>query len=225
MGGGSLKFHPASFVLKFQIFPGCFLLFSSTSAAESKSNVNPTPSLKTKAALFRRLRPPQTLPNPSRQPSSQSHLRLLWAINTPVTGARMSTLFALVKTHNYLIYISFPPENRIPLCASANYNPPPFAPTPNRRLEPSSNQLPGPRTGKGKAPMSRTWSGTGSEAGGKGLMGDMMPLQEEQVEDVSRTGSAWVGGRERSARAWREANCTASNKTEGIWGMMTPSSM
>lgn len=34
-----------------------------------------------------------------------------------VSRARMSTLFALVKTHNCLIYISFPPQNRKPLCA------------------------------------------------------------------------------------------------------------
>lgn len=36
-----------------------------------------------------------------------------------VSRARMSTLFALVKTHNCLIYILFPPQNRKPLCAPA----------------------------------------------------------------------------------------------------------
>lgn len=128
---GGVKVPSCFFCIKISNFSRLLLFFSSTSAAESKSNVNPTPSLKTKAALFRRLRPPHP-PNPSRQPSSQSHLRLLWAINTPLTGTRMSTLFALVKTHNYLIYISFPPENRIPLCASANYTRPPLLLLPPR---------------------------------------------------------------------------------------------
>lgn len=49
--------------------------------------------------------------------------------------------------------------------------------------------------------MSQTWLGTGGEAGGKGLMGDMMPLQEEQVEDVSWTGSARGRGGQRAVGA------------------------
>lgn len=71
-----------------------------------------------------------------------------------VTRARMSTLFALVKTHNYLIYISFPPQNRMPLCASALPLPPPTI----RVIIQSASEL---RVGEGKAPMIRT--GTGGE--------------------------------------------------------------
>lgn len=54
----------------------------------------------------------------------QSHLRLLWAINMLVSRARASVLCTLVKTHNYLIYILFPPKNRKPLCAPTLHFPP-----------------------------------------------------------------------------------------------------
>lgn len=66
-------------------------------------------------------------------------LKVIMAINMLVTRARMSTLFALVKTHNYLIYISFPPQNRKPLCAAAPCLPLLLL---RRQLESSSNQLP-----------------------------------------------------------------------------------
>lgn len=78
----------------------------------------------------------------------------------------MSTLFALVKTHNYLIYISFPPQNRIPLCASATRlphptHPPLLPPAPTIRvIIQSASEL---RVGKGKAPMSRTGTGGWTE--------------------------------------------------------------
>lgn len=106
----------------------------------------------------------------------------------------MSTLFALVKTHNYLIYISFPPQNWKPLCTSALGSPPP--PTLLRRqLESSSNQLPSCVLEKERLPWVRLrWE---AKAGGqktteKRLMGDEMLRQEVQVKAISW---AWDQGR------------------------------
>lgn len=80
------------------------------------------------------------------------HLRLLGAINTPVSRARMSTLFALVKTHNYLIYISFPQQNRKPLCTPTLSV---AASVWRRWLESWSNQLLGCRLEREKLPLVR----------------------------------------------------------------------
>lgn len=71
----------------------------------------------------------------------------------------MSTLFALVKTHNYLIYISFPPQNRKPLCTPAlGFPPPPPRPPPSppTTIKAIIQSAPELRVGKGKAPMSQT---------------------------------------------------------------------
>lgn len=87
-----------------------------------------------------------------------------------VSRARMSTLFALVKTHNYLIYISFPPQNRKPLCAPALCFPSPPTTTIRVIIQSASEQ-------REKAPMSQAGA-AGQQATEKTLTGSEMLRQE-----------------------------------------------
>lgn len=106
------------------------------------------------------------------------------AINMLVTRARMSALFALVETHNYLIYISFPPQNRKPLFAPALRFPPPPPATITLIVQSVSEAL----SGKGETTAETGGEkahGSGDAQPGSASRGDSLGRKPTDCSDLS----------------------------------------
>lgn len=120
-----------------------------------------------------------------------------------VTRARMSTLFALVKTHNYLIYISFPPQkSEAIMCPRTRLSLPSISSS--RRLQSSSNQLPSCALGREKKGSHESGSGGWTETDGEKAHGSW----DVQAGSASRGG--FFLGKEVSAEARRTVGADRS---------------